>query len=227
MVSSPTGKHFTRHFKRDRLQTHLSALGVATAANPFGQLALVYGSPSRHYHNAQHIEACLGLLAQYGAIAIAPHEIPPSTTNFHEIAIALWFHDAIYDPRRLDNEQASAAWAGQFLSSQGVARPAIERIINLILATQTHRPPTQDARLMLDIDLAILGSDRPTYETYTHNIRREYNWLSAANYRAGRAQFLQTYLARPTLFHTAPFQKRYENQARENMARELEGLTSP
>ena len=212
MVSVPTGKHFTR----DRLQTHLSALGVTAAANPFGQLTLVYGSPSRHYHNAQHIEACLGLLAQHRAIA--PHP--------HEIAIALWFHDAIYDPRRVDNEQASANWAGEFLGSQGVAQPVIERIINLILATQTHHLSTQDAQLMIDIDLAILGSDRPTYETYAQSIRQEYGWLPAAKYRAGRAQFLQTFLARPLLFHTLPFQQQYERRARENMTRELKGLAS-
>ena len=144
-----------RYFNRRGLQAHLIALGITTNGNPFDQLAQCYGHPDRHYHNGRHIDTCLQLLAQYQAIATHPHEL----------AIALWFHDAVYDPRKRDNERLSAAWARQCLGAQGVARSTIARITALILGTQDHCPQTDDAQLddaqlMVDIDLAILGSDR-------------------------------------------------------------------
>ena len=205
-----------REFNRQRLQEHLVNLGMVTQVTPFEQLALCYGNPARAYHNAQHIESCLQLLEQHQAIAHHPHEV----------AIALWFHDAIYDSRRQDNEQASAIWAREFLGGQGVTAPVIERITALILATQTHIPKTTDAQLMVDIDLAILGSDRPTYDAYAQGIRQEYQWVSATQYQIGRARILNTFLARPTIFHTAPFRQRYEVQARENLHWELRNLES-
>src|SRR5260370_20074579 len=65
------------------------------------ELVSAYTAPDRHYHDLRHIEALLGLAdACAGAI-----------TDRDAVEAAIWFHDAIYDTRRSDNEERSAALA--------------------------------------------------------------------------------------------------------------------
>jgi predicted metal-dependent HD superfamily phosphohydrolase len=66
-----------------------------------GELIHAYSSPDRYYHNLTHIQDCLSVFDQTSSLVAHPKEVE----------LAIWFHDAVYDTRRSDNEQKSAEWA--------------------------------------------------------------------------------------------------------------------
>jgi predicted metal-dependent HD superfamily phosphohydrolase len=176
-----------------------------------------YAEPQRAYHTARHLADCLaatgdGLLTFDDPVAVAA---------------ALWFHDAVYDPRRADNEAASAELAAERLAEMGETPERIGRVRGLILDT-AHRtePSMTDGRCVVDIDLSILGKKPLAFDNYDAAIRWEYAHVPAAAYRTARASVLRAFLLRPAIYYTAEFASRYERQARVNLRRALVRLTS-
>ena len=174
------------------------------------ELTARYGEPHRAYHDARHIAEVLGHFddAWDAAGWSAPAEVYDAV---------LW-HDAIYDPLAKDNEERSAELAATFGAS--------ERTRALILLTARHGALSpgdvdRDAAMFLDCDTAILGTTPAAFDAYDAAVRREYAAVPDDAFRAGRAKFLATMLARPRIFLSELFHARYDAQARENLARTL------
>jgi predicted metal-dependent HD superfamily phosphohydrolase len=53
------------------------------------------------------------------------------------VALALWFHDAVYDPQAKDNELKSAELFEQYLA-QDLSVDIVQKIKRWIVATQKH-----------------------------------------------------------------------------------------
>jgi predicted metal-dependent HD superfamily phosphohydrolase len=171
--------------------------------------------PSRHYHTLRHLHDCLALLEPVRETARHPAEVE----------IALWFHDAIYDPRAADNEQRSADWAAKALSDAGVDPQATARVHALVMATRhAAEADGTDQELLVDIDLAILGAGRERFDEYEVEVREEYAWVPGPVFRHKRKQILAGFLARPRLYSTPQFAERFEASARENLAHSLASL---
>jgi predicted metal-dependent HD superfamily phosphohydrolase len=151
----------------------------------------------------------------------APH-IPPGTAP----RLAIWWHDAVYDPQSRHNEEHSAELAREHLAQIGASAALIQTTANLILMTKDHwsGPSAGDGDYFLDADIAVLGAPNPVYDRYVADVRQEYAWAADAAWRAGRSAFLQSASARPRLFRTDAFETAYGRQARLNMARELASL---
>lgn len=185
-------------------------------------LSALYAAEGRHYHNLAHIEAMLALAGEYRGLL----------GDFEAVEAAIWFHDAVYDSKAKDNEAQSAVLAEKELA--GRADPSrLGRIAAMIVATATHQLPrfddataTRDASLFLDMDLSILGAAPDAFDAYERSIRREYDWVEEPMWRAGRSAVLKNFLARPQIFHSEEFRRRFEPQARLNMARSLEALAA-
>lgn len=194
-----------------------SRIGHGSNAHALGsRLESLYLQPVRAYHSLNHIAACLNIFDRHRAIAAQPDALE----------FSLWLHDCIYDPRSQDNEAQSAAVAGTMLLNLGAPESIRESVTRLILATlHTGDPLHCDAALIADIDLSILGSPPAAYSEYAAAIRTEYSFAPDPAYRTGRAAVLQTFLARPNVFHTHEFRQLYEAQARANLERELRSLT--
>jgi len=178
------------------------------------ELIHAYSAPDRHYHGLRHIEALLKL-AENHADAIADQEA---------VEAAIWFHDAIYDPRRKDNEEKSAELATARLTGT-TAKDRIARIAAMIRATADHAVPglgdpgaVQDCALFLDMDLAILGSPAAEFEEYEQAVRREYDWVTEPLWIAGRRAVLANFLSRPAIYTTPQFRTSHEAPARRNIA---------
>lgn len=191
-------------------------LGAVSAPGPvFDAVVHAYSNPQRAYHTLEHIHDCL---AQFDASSLfAQHPL--------EVEAALWFHDVVYDLAAHDNEERSAAWAGEALGRGGVPASTAIRIRDLILATKhPSLPEGADAALLVDIDLSILGRDAVTFERYEQQIRREYVHVPDQAFREGRIAILESFLRREFIYQSFFFRERYESQARENLSRSISRL---
>jgi predicted metal-dependent HD superfamily phosphohydrolase len=184
------------------------------------ELVRAYAAPERHYHNLTHIEAMLHLMRR--------HE--DALSDLQSVEAAIWFHDAIYDTRRHDNEEKSAELAAGWLA--GLLSPdRIALIARMIRATADHKMPDgiddtqrRDCALFLDMDLAILGSTPEAFAEYEEAVRREYSWVPDALWREGRRKVLQAFLDRQSIYASPQFHATHETAARANLARSLERL---
>lgn len=198
-----------------RWQALMDSFGVADSLDTYQELVQTYGEPHRHYHTAHHINACLQHFDLVRTEAHAPNEVE----------MALWFHDACYQPQSHRNEEDSADWARRFLQKGRVAEAQCQRVHDLIMATQHHRDIEDvDAALVVDIDLAILGEKAETFAAFEANIRREYHWVPVADYCYRRSQILTRFLQRPQVYQTPYFQVRYDAIARTNLQQALSNL---
>ncbi len=189
------------------------ALGVAAPAGLHAQLLVAWSEPQRHYHTLQHLGECLSLAGELRDEMVHPAEV----------VLALWFHDAVYDVRAHDNEAQSAQWAERALRAAGVAADVRKRIADLIMATchgAADAPPrSQDSAILVDIDLAILGSLEARFAEYEAQIRAEYAWVPADIYAVKRREVLSGFLARKRIYTSECMHARFEAQARSNLSR--------
>jgi predicted metal-dependent HD superfamily phosphohydrolase len=195
-----------------------SGLGVEAPDDPlYEELAACYSAPDRYYHTLQHLDECFARLAESRQLA----------EHAHEIELALWFHDGIYDVRKQDNEERSASWAEEVSLRAGLSQSVATRIRDLIVATKHNAiPDSGDSRLLVDIDLAILGAPVERFDEYERQVRQEYAWVPDTLFRHKRREILETFLARPGIFSTDYFQASYEARARVNLERSITALRS-
>ena len=140
-----------------------------------------------------------------------------------EVELALWFHDAIYDIKGHHNEQRSADWARDALRDAGVDTGSAQRVHDLVMATRhTAVPSAQDERLLVDIDLSILGAERARFDECEQQIRREYAYVPGFLFRRKRREILKGFLDRPAIYSTPHFHDRLEARARDNLRRVTE-----
>lgn len=142
------------------------ALGAANSDPKLhGELVACYSEPHRKYHTPQHLEECFEEFDEVRALAEHPAEIE----------LALWFHDAIYNVNRHDNEKKSADWARASALAAGTPAEACNRVHALVMATRHKAVPRgTDAELLVDVDLSILGAAPERFDQYEKQVREEY-----------------------------------------------------
>lgn len=180
----------------------------------------LHSGEDRGYHGWSHPLALLALL-------------PEVEDRLHDplaVRCAILLHDAIYEPRRDDNESRSAELARELLT--GVAAPdTLERTIALIEATKAHAIPdgltegdAADMAVFLDMDLSILAAPDAAFDAYEDGVRHEYREVPPDLFRMGRAAILEGFLARDRLYVSPWGLERFETPARVNLRRSIEAL---
>jgi predicted metal-dependent HD superfamily phosphohydrolase len=174
-----------------------------------------WAEPGRAYHGHAHLRHCLARL----------DDTPGDGVDHDLVEAALWFHDAIYDPRATDNEARSAELARGALTGLGVPDKIAGRVAELVLLTRHgEAPDSAEGQLLCDVDLSILGESAEEFDRYDQAIRREYAWVPEPIYRRERSAVLRGLLAREPLYATPRFRERYELAARDNLRRALARL---
>lgn len=180
-----------------------------------------YAEPHRAYHGQAHVDALLHDLADEGR----------RIGNRAATELAVWYHDAIYDPGATDNEARSAD-----LLTVEMHRLACPSVVSaaesMIRATAGHELPQDfpdalrnDMATSLDLGMAVLGAEPADYDANEAVIAAEYipvHGLGAV--RAGRAAFLHGMLSRKRLLLTKRFHHRLNWAARANLRRRLQRL---
>ena len=181
-----------------------------------------YAEPHRAYHGQAHVDALLCGLGELGAAVASPAAAE----------LAVWYHDAVYDPAMPGNEARSADLLR--LEMAGLADPVqLDQAELMVRLTAAHAltpevPDAwrQDCALFLDLDMAVLGETPDVFAHYERGIAAEYVPVhGAAAYRTGRAAFLRGMLGRPRLFITDRFHAALDGPARANIAAALNGLS--
>ncbi|OCK99544.1 uncharacterized protein K441DRAFT_218535 [Cenococcum geophilum 1.58] len=166
-----------------------------------------YKEPQRHYHTLEHIatmfrclDACRAMLRDEAGVALA-----------------IFFHDMVYDPRRADNEHESVSVFEEFAASVGLAKGMTGKVVGFIERTVTHTLPggegEGDLELFLDFDLEVLARPNEEYEVYEED-----------EYRKGRVGVLGGFLERERLYLSEKFYVEKEEAARRNLRAEIERL---
>lgn len=189
-------------------------LGAPADAAERDSLMARYAEPQRRYHTLRHLDECLARLERGRALAERPGELD----------LALWYHDAVYDPHASDNEALSAELAVLAMQRAGLAADARERVRALIMATRHDvLPAPGDAALLVDTDLGILAAEPARFDEYEREIRAEYAWVPEPIFRSKRRDVLRGFLARERIYMSGAFDAD-EGPARANIARSLEAL---
>lgn len=180
-----------------------------------GDLADRYAEPRRGYHNTDHVLAVVrdvNLLAE-----------DRTARERAVLTLAALAHDVVYDGKPGEDERRSAEWVRARLDGLAEA----EQVAGLVLATTDHTSDDGLTCLLLDADLAVLGSDPDAYERYRNAVRAEYAHVSDDAWRIGRGNVLRSLLHREPLYATPRARARWEERAKANLAAELSSLGDP
>ena len=146
------------------------------------RLLEAYGDASRGYHDQRHLTE---VLDRFDELAVAGE-----TFARLPVALAAWFHDAVYAGAP-DDEERSARLAARARRGGGPA-DVVAEVVRLVLVTAEHRPEDGDldGAALSDADLGILAADPTRYAEYVASVRREYAHVGDDDFRAGRRAVL-------------------------------------
>jgi len=174
----------------------------------FKRLRLLYSESGRFYHTWQHVHDCVKF----------------TQTNYGwqpEVVFGLFYHDAVYDVTRNDNESSSAELWDQYAQRCYLADNIKHIVRQLILATRTHVVDVSSSwveRIMSDADMHIFAMEWDQYKKYTIGVWREYSVFGREEYTKGRLKFLNS-VNPHTIFATPQGQAMIDNVYR-NIVRE-------
>jgi predicted metal-dependent HD superfamily phosphohydrolase len=177
------------------------------------EIVLRYGENGRFYHTLSHIQHVMGVAEQ----------LQDAAQEWTAVQAAIWFHDIIYDPKRIDNETQSANYAAQQLGECKAIN--LDKVQRLILATKSHLAPQDvDYYILLDADLAILAADSQQYAKYAQAIRQEFAFVPEDAYVNGRLHILKQFLNRSQIYYTPQLHNSFDAAARQNIQVEINHL---
>lgn len=193
----------------------MSRLGLDDNIDTYDKLISNYKQKHRHYHDVNHIKAVLEHLDNAKYLA----------SDCRAVEFALWFHDAIYNVFSSKNELDSANWASSFLLANGINNEFSNKVHALVMATcHNTMPIDQDEKLIVDIDLSILGSSPKTYNMFEEWVRKEYKIIPKFIYNAKRKAILTSFLERDRIYFHDYFYEKLERGARINLTHAIRVL---
>ena len=191
-----------------------SHVGEQKGDQLFQEIVSAYSESHRFYHTLNHLSQLFEEL-----------DLCESVTN--EMLWAVWYHDIVYKPGAKSNEKKSAKKAEESMRKLGAPQSSIDKVVTLIMATETHQSQYDDidTQLFLDADMAILGSDEEVYLEYCVAVKQEHSSIPRFLFNRGRRKFLSTVLKHKSIFLSPYFIDKYEQLARTNIQNELSKLS--
>jgi predicted metal-dependent HD superfamily phosphohydrolase len=168
--------------------------------------------PHRAYHTPTHLSNCLA------ALDVVKDNL--TEDEIGRISIALYWHDAVYNPPNQNLE----------IKSAGVLREDLWDILPserigwiqwLIIVTSHQIPPfTMEEKAICDVDLHELALPWDQFSENSRRIRKEHSCYSDLDFAKGRSAWAKQMLTKP-IFHSTRFS---EDAARRNLERHIEEL---
>ena len=194
-----------------------SELGLSARPGLFETMVSRWGESHRRYHNLQHLIECLQ----------AAEALRPFSESQPLVEFALWYHDAFHNTMSQGQEIKSAELARTTVLKSGGSFKLADRVSEVILATTHDRGVhLEDAAVVCDCDLWILGSPIERFQEYNVQIREEYKHVQDKYYIKGRIRVLRKFASRSFIYRTPLFRDLFEMVAKENLKGEIERLES-
>ena len=180
------------------------------------ELVRRYGHITRVYHDLRHLDS---VLTHVDLLAGEAKDV-------RLVRLAAWYHDAVYDVRRDDNEAASADLVMATLPVYDFDDDETAEVARLVLLTSDHavEPGDRNGAVLCDADLAVLAGSPEEYAAYRDAVRLEYRHVPDAAFARARAAILQGLLDLEYVFATEIGRSRWEHAARRNVRTELDEL---
>ena len=180
------------------------------------ELLAAWSSPGRGYHDRTHLAEVLTHLDQLTS------DLVTGAVDVDVLRLAAWFHDAVYEGQR-DDEERSALWAARALAHDPGLAAEVARLVRL---TEHHRAAPDDlaGALLCDADLAILAAGPERYAAYVAGVRKEYADLDDVTFARGRTSVLEQLVEAEHLYATPQGRALWEESARANVRAELVSL---
>jgi len=149
------------------------------------KLEKLWTSNDRYYHNIKHLERIISFIQ----FQISFKEL--SLVEKHTLLLAAFFHDAIYDPKRKDNEDQSIKFFKEsYIGKDGIM---VEKVSDLIEVTKHRKRPIKRLeRLIWNADNAGFKDGFEQLKKTDSLIQKEYKHLSKIAYKDGRIKFLES-----------------------------------
>lgn len=218
--------HDARHADAPSIDPGHPALGsLIDAGYPVQRIVQAmacYDEPQRRYHDREHLREIFDI-AHDLALPLSPAQ-----------SLALLYHDAVYVPGAVRgvNELLSA----QLLRVQGAGMPAalIELACSMIVDTGEHLATSDQARLVIDLDLIRLGGPEDRFDFFSRQVFAEQRALFGdadddlawRRFQQRRAPFFRRLLERAAIFSTPPLHQQFEQPARRNLMQALAAAQS-
>lgn len=216
----------------------------------FQRIVFSHSECGRAYHTLVHLEEMfcyLDIILSAVTDNIASDE---ERQRIHAaVALAVFFHDSVYNAQSSTNEEDSIALYQNFsLRFRSLSKDehecvvdtekgtGLERrceqteklddvVVHFILATKSHTIQASDRKnsallAFLDADMSVLAKSPKAYDAYAWCIRREYQHVPREVYCEKRAEILEGFLSLGDVF-VGTGMKELETKARCNLAREI------
>ncbi len=185
----------------------------------YNRLSGQYTNPGRFFHTLDHVEFVLKR-AELEFEYIKPDEWPLAY-------LAIAYHDIVYTPGDILNEERSANFAVSELQDF-LPVSDLEHVAQAILATDHGRPFVGDSlcAVVADADLSSLAKPWREFCADRKKIKLEFKDFSEKEFKQGTVAFFKKLLGKPRIFRLPTAFKKYENLARHNMACTIAELES-
>ncbi len=162
----------------------LKDLGVADTYS----IRRKYNEPHRYFHNWIHITDILNQLDNYASKYVMNED------EYNQLFLATIFHDAIYNPKKSDNEESSveffkSLYTGKYLND----------VCQIILDTKTHQPTSTVSNTFCRMDLNILTKSLDELIVYESQIFKEFQFVDWAVYKTKRIEILRELSKNPLI----------------------------
>lgn len=174
---------------------------------------------SRSYHNSKHCENMLINKDRYLHIDIFKLHNEPL------------FNLAIFTHDRYPSVNDSIEYAVNILkesTSKKIKSNRNQNILKRLIKATDHEydlsNPTKEEKLISDLDLYILASNKQEYKAYKNAIRKEYKDIKPIKFYTARLKILENFLKKSSIFKLPFFKENYENLARNNILNEIKDI---
>ncbi len=159
---------------RAAIQERLQQLGFDAA------VLKRYDEHHRFYHTMEHLIHVLQQLENVSAVN-------------DELFLTAVYHDAVYEPSSVSNEEDSAELFLQEAKTTKLSEDSKKTIQQLILETKTHQASSPLSQRFIDADLEIFNAPFETLIKYEHQIFKEFQFVDYATYQKKRIEVLEKF----------------------------------